>query len=178
MHIFKHFGTVTKHRFIVFAHSLRAGIPWRGLVHDLSKYTPTEFIPGAKYYKGTRSPIGVERKDNGYSAAWLHHKGRNRHHYEYWMDYSPALDTYVPVEMPTKYVIEMFCDMLAANKVYKGKSHSDSDAIEYFYSHKMDVKMHENSAKLLETLFMVLAQQGEKAAFRYIRKLKRQVKRK
>ena len=59
-----------------------------GLVHDLSKYSWTEFSVGAKYYQGTRSPNDAERESKGYSSAWLHHKGRNKHHLEYWVDYS------------------------------------------------------------------------------------------
>ena len=87
-HPVKHFITITKHRHRVMRHCFLAGIPFQGLFHDLSKYSLTEFIPGAKYYLGDRSPNEAERAEKGYSAAWLHHKGRNRHHYEYWMDYS------------------------------------------------------------------------------------------
>ena len=47
---------------------------------------------GAKYYQGNRSPNEIERREKGYSAAWLHHKGRNKHHLEYWIDYSPEGD--------------------------------------------------------------------------------------
>lgn len=89
MHPWKHFCTITRHRHQVIRHCRKAGILWQGLRHDLSKYTPTEFIPGARYYIGTRSPNEGERQDKGYSLAWMHHKGRNRHHFEYWTDYVP-----------------------------------------------------------------------------------------
>ena len=79
-HPVKHFITITKHRHRVMRHCFLAGIPFQGLFHDLSKYSLTEFIPGAKYYLGDRSPNEAERAEKGYSAAWLHHKGRNRHH--------------------------------------------------------------------------------------------------
>ena len=85
--LLKHFHTVNKHRFYVFKLSIKAGIPIRGVLHDLSKYSPTEFFEGVKYYNGKRSPITICRQENGYSEAWLHHKGRNKHHYEYWYDY-------------------------------------------------------------------------------------------
>ncbi|MBQ8828170.1 MAG: catalase, partial [Clostridia bacterium] len=100
MHFIKHFMTITKHRHIVMLHCFKAGIVWRGLMHDLSKYSPTEFIPGARYYQGTRSPNAKERELFGYSKAWIHHKGRNRHHYEYWRDFNPATKKCEPVEMP------------------------------------------------------------------------------
>ena len=104
MHIIKHFRTITKHRHAVIRHCFRAGIPLQGLLHDLSKYSPTEFIPGARFWQGTRSPNEAEREKYGYSAAWLHHKGRNRHHFEYWSDYNPVERRVMPVKMPRKYV--------------------------------------------------------------------------
>ena len=88
-HPIKHFKTITQHRHRVIAHCKKAGIFWQGLRHDLSKYSPTEFIPGAKYYQGDRSPNEKERELFGYSRAWMHHKGRHRHHYEFWTDYNP-----------------------------------------------------------------------------------------
>uniref|UniRef100_UPI0025A03829 DUF5662 family protein n=1 Tax=Klebsiella pneumoniae TaxID=573 RepID=UPI0025A03829 len=83
-----------------------------------------EFIPGAKYFQGTRSPNEVEREKFGYSAAWLHHKGRNRHHFEYWTDYNPKTKTIEPVDMPDRFIIEMFCDRVAASKVYGGEKYN------------------------------------------------------
>ena len=97
-----HFLTITKHRHAVMKNCFRAGIPWRGLVHDLSKYSPTEFFNGVRYFQGDRSPNEGEREAKGYSEAWMHHKGRNRHHYEYWTDYSLVTKRVEPVKMPTR----------------------------------------------------------------------------
>ena len=108
MHIWKHFSTITRHRHKVIVHCFMAGIFWQGLRHDLSKYSPAEFIPGAKNYLGDKSPNEKERKRYGFSRAWLHHQGRNKHHFEYWVDYNPKLNRKEPVEMPTRYLIEMF----------------------------------------------------------------------
>ena len=86
-HILKHLHTINKHRFHVFINCCRCGIPFRGLVHDLSKYSPTEFFISAKNYSGIRSPIANERKEEfGYSSAFIHHTRKNKHHYEYWVD--------------------------------------------------------------------------------------------
>ena len=115
-HPLKHLIIITKHRHRVIANCARAGILWQGLRHDLSKYSPTEFIPGAKFYQGTRSPNERERELYGASRAWMHHKGRNRHHYEYWNDYNPKTKSIENVEMPTRFLIEMFCDRVAASK--------------------------------------------------------------
>ena len=38
-----HIKTVTKHKWLVFKLCCRAGIPWRGFMHDWSKFSPTEF---------------------------------------------------------------------------------------------------------------------------------------
>ena len=124
MHFIKHFNTVNKHRFKVFVHCVKAGIFFQGLTHDLSKYSPTEFIEGARFYLGYKSPTEREREVYGYSKAWLHHKGRNRHHFEYWTDYNPATRSLAPVKMPIRYVKEMFCDRVAASKVYMGEKYT------------------------------------------------------
>ena len=83
-----HFMVITRHKWVVFKLCCKVGQPWRGLVHDLSKYSPTEFWEGVKYFNGKHSPITDAKKDKGYSQAWLHHKGRNKHHTDYWVDLS------------------------------------------------------------------------------------------
>jgi hypothetical protein len=121
------------------------------LLHDLSKYSPAEFISGAKYYLGTRSPNEKEREIFGYSLAWLHHKGRNKHHFEYWVDLDPAEKKYVPVPMPLNYVTEMFCDRVAASKIYQGEKYKDSSALEYYNRGNAREKMHVQTADMLES---------------------------
>ena len=92
MKAWDHFCTITHHRHLVRHYCFMAGLYWQGLTHDLSKYTWPEFRVGAKYYQGTRSPNNAEREAIGYSTAWLHHKGRNKHHLEYWIDYGRHAD--------------------------------------------------------------------------------------
>ena len=106
MKAWQHFKTITRHRFIVMAGCFRVGLYWQGLTHDLSKYSPTEFLQGARYYQGIRSPNAAEREVKGYSEAWMHHKGRNRHHYEYWTDMNMERRVYESVPMPRKYLVE------------------------------------------------------------------------
>ena len=171
MHPWKHFCTITHHRWKVRSHCFRVGLYWRGLTHDLSKYSPTEFWTGAKYYQGTRSPNSYERELYGYSAAWMHHKGRNRHHFEYWTDYGVSGEGIVGVEMPKKYVAEMFCDRLAASKVYRGQDFQPGDPYQFFqYGKKKRLLMHPATSELLETILIVLRDQGEDAAFDYVRR--------
>ena len=114
--IWLHFKLITKHKWIVFNLCSRVGMPWRGLIHDLSKYSPSEFWESAKFYVGYKSPIQVAREKREYSLAWLHHKGRNKHHMEYWIDYRQTGDKKMTgIKMPEKYVVEMFCDRIAGN---------------------------------------------------------------
>ena len=153
-------------------HCFKAGIFGRGLLHDLSKYSPTEFIAGIRYYQGTRSPNEAEREDVGYSAAWLHHKGKNRHHFEYWNDVNPKTKVYAPVKMPLKFLKEMFCDRVAASKIYQGKNYTDAHPFEYFAKGKARNYMHEETANLLEKLLVMLKEKGEKETFKYIKSLK------
>lgn len=169
MKALRHFITITRHRHRVIAHCWRAGIGWQGLGHDLSKYTPAEFLAGAKYYQGTRSPNEVERELFGYSPAWLHHKGRNRHHFEYWTDYNPQTKTVEPVKMPLRYVAEMFCDRVAASKIYQGDNYTAQHPLDYFLRGKPRRRIHPDTSDLLERWLTVLANEGEDAAFAAIR---------
>ncbi len=166
-----HLSTITRHRRQVLKHCIKAGIPWQGLVHDLSKYNPIEFIPGVRYYQGYRSPNELERETIGYSMAWMHHKGRNRHHFEYWTDYKPIVKRFEPVEMPLKYVVEMFCDRVAAGKIYKGKDYTDSSPLEYFLLGKPKRFIDPNTSELLEGMLTMLSERGEDETFAYIRSL-------
>ena len=171
IHPFRHFYTITRHRHRVIAHCFRAGVGFQGLFHDLSKYSPTEFLPGAKYYQGTRSPNEMERELYGYSLAWMHHKGRNRHHFEYWNDLNTETKMYEPVRMPMRFVKEMFCDRVAASKIYQGKNYTDEHPLTYFRRGNARKKMHADTADLLEDWLVMLAEKGEKETFAYIKRL-------
>lgn len=171
MNFWRHFLTVTKHRHKVIEHCAKCGILRRGLLHDLSKYSPAEFIPGVKYYLGTRSPNEQERNVKGYSVAWMHHKGRNRHHFEYWTDYNMAERKVMPVKMPFVFVAEMFCDRVAASKIYQGKNYSNSHPYDYFVRGKANRSIHPETSELLEKLLLMLRDNGEEAVFAYIKGL-------
>lgn len=153
----KHFMVITKHRWIVFKLCLKVGEPWRGLVHDLSKYSPTEFLESVKYFSGTCSPIVSCRLDKGYSQSWLHHKGRNKHHPEYWVDFQAPNVT--PI-MPYKYTAEMLCDKLAAGLVYKGKDWTKEYPLQYWQEEKHRIKMNEHLKDLITDFFTQVSKEG------------------
>ena len=167
----KHFRTITKHRHKVILHCFKCGIGFQGLFHDLTKYSPTEFIPGVKYYQGNRSPNEKERETIGYSLAWMHHKGRNRHHFEYWNDFDIKTKLYMPEKMPLRFVKEMFCDRIAASKIYKGEKYKDSDPLEYFTVGNAAAKMHPETADLLRSWLCMLAEKGEQQTFQYLKSI-------
>ena len=179
MHLFDHLHTVNTHRRLVRHYCLKLGLVWQGLTHDLSKYSPTEFWRSVKYYQGYRSPNDAERIANGVSLSWLHHKGRNRHHFEYWIDYCLREDGSVYIggcKMPKRYVAEMFCDRIAACRVYQKEKYTGASPWTY-YQRSKDLKhtdaghyMHADTAALLDRWLLMLKEQGEDAAFAQIKK--------
>ena len=168
MHAIKHFITITRHRHKVMKHCFKVGLIRQGLAHDLSKYSPSEFWAGAKYYQGDRSPQVKEREVLGYSAAWLHHKGRNKHHFEYWTDYLNGKKVFV--EMPAKYFAEMVCDRIAACKIYLKKNYTDASALEYFEAKTDKEGMNEKTCENLRYFLTMLKDKGEKYTFKQLKK--------
>lgn len=131
----KHLKIIIKHKWYVFKLCCKVGEPWRGIVHDLSKFSPTEFNESVKYYTGTRSPITMARADKGFSTSWLHHKGRNKHHIDYWFDIDSKE---VALVIPYKYAVEMVCDNISAGMVYAGKNWTQ----EYQYNYWMRARQN------------------------------------
>ena len=169
MQAWNHFKTITHHKWLVMQGCFQVGLYWQGITHDLSKYTPTEFLTGARYFQGNRSPNAAEREDKGYSEAWMHHKGRNRHHYEYWQDVNLSSGVYEPVPMPRKYLVEMVMDRRAASMIYKGRNYTDASAYEYFIHSAERNWMHPQTREELNFLLTMLRDAGEEKTFRYLK---------
>ncbi len=170
MKSWQHFKTINHHKFLVMKGCFRVGLYKQGLLHDLSKYSPTEFLVGCKYYQGTASPNNREREAKGYSSAWLHHKGRNKHHLEYWIDYGVGTDkTMVGMKMPLKYVVEMFIDRVSASKNYQKEKYTDESPWQYYEKGRGNYMIHPDTQKLLEKLLRMLAEEGEDKTFSYIK---------
>lgn len=171
----KHFCTITHHKNLVMAGCFKIGLYKQGLLHDLSKYSSTEFLVGCKYYQGNMSPNNAERKDKGYSLAWLHHKGRNKHHLEYWIDYGVSNENgeehrgMVGMKMPVRYVCEMFIDRISASKNYQKEQYTDHSALDYFLKGKDHYLIHPDTEALLWYLLLMLAKRGEKDTFAFVK---------
>ena len=169
-HPIKHYRTIHHHKMLVMKNCFHCGLYWQGLTHDLSKLAPVEFWAGAKYWQGTCSPNNAQRQAEGYSAAWLHHKGRNRHHLEYWVDYTGNNDCPMDgVRMPEKYVAEKICDRIAASRTYRGAAYRDEDPWKYYEGSRKHYLLHPETRALLEKLLMMLRDDGEDVTLEYIR---------
>ena len=169
----QHIRTINHHKKLVMEACFRLGLYWQGLTHDLSKYTWPELRIGIRYYRDDQSPHNGEREKYGYSTAWLHHKGRNKHHAENCIDYTadknPSDRHVTGMRMPVKYVVEMFVDRISASKNYRKEKYRDSDPLEYYEKRKHYMVVHEDTRKQLEILLHMLAKEGEEKTFRYIR---------
>ena len=88
--------------------------------------------------------------------AWMHHKGRNRHHYEYWVDYLDKGG--IPIQMPFEDALEMICDFLGAAKAYSKNSKTEfSYKYEYeiWWKNKISkpIAMHIQTKMFCELMF-------------------------
>lgn len=154
-----HLRKIQTHRKWVRRYCFALGLYKQGLLHDLSKYSPTEFFESVKYYQGTSSPIDAAKKANGYSLAWFHHRGRNPHHYVYWCD---NFDEGMTMNlMPYNYFCEMLCDFLAAGRAYMGDKFSFLMEYEWWKVKREACAMPENQIKMLNFIFKELAEREE-----------------
>lgn len=155
----KHFKTICKHKAVVYSECKACGIMWQGIVHDMSKFGPTEFASSARHFQGNRSPIEAEKEMRGYSVAWLHHKGHNPHHWEYWTDYDSNGEIIVN-KIPSNYVIEMICDWIGAGKVYGGGNWSQSDPLDYYNKVRAGRHIHPQTEMLIINLLKLIRDEG------------------
>ena len=160
---FLHLHTIDHHRFVVMKNCFRCGLYAQGLKHDLSKYEPAEFWESVKYFQGTRSPYMYEKEHFGYASGWMHHKGRNRHHWEYWYDMRNG--KWVPLKMPFNYFVEMVCDRVAACRIYQKENYTKSSALDYYLSRNDRFYMHPETAADLENVLRDISIRGENTVF-------------
>ena len=169
-HPWLHFKTITKHKLLVMKYCFRIGLYKQGLLHDLSKYTPAEFLVGCKYYQGTRSPNNAEREDIGVSTSWLHHKGRNKHHFEHWVDYSLDKNHVIMgAQMPRKYVAEMVIDRISASKNYLKEQYNDGSALAYYLNGRHMMLIDDEADYLARYLLTMLDMRGEEYLLHYMK---------
>lgn len=170
MNALNHFKTITNHKLLVMKYCFKVGLYKQGLLHDLSKYKWIEFSAGIKYYRGIVSPNGIQKEEEGLSKAWLHHKGRNKHHFEYWIDYGINEEEGLKgMRMPINYVVEMFLDRMSASMNYEKDKYTDKSSIRYYEDRKGYYVLHKETREILETLLNMLAKDGEEVTLKYIK---------
>ena len=151
--------TVVKHKHYVRKYCFKARLYKQGLTHDLSKFSPTEFIESVKYYNGIESPIKSCKEENGWSKAWLHHKGRNKHHYEYWQDNFDLGGQ--AIQMPYKYALEQVCDYLGAGQAYMQANFSYEKEYEWWKNKISNpIAMHVNSMVFTEVMLKLMLEEN------------------
>ena len=166
----KHFKTVVRHKHYVFRECAACGIFWQGLAHDMSKFGLTEFASSARYFQGTRSPIEAEKEEIGYSKAWLHHKGHNKHHWEYWTDFADD-GSIIANQMPIKYAIETVCDWVGAGKAYSKEEWTQQAPLIHYNKMRKGRYFHPSTEKILLECVNLIADQGLDAFHKYARQL-------
>ena len=170
--LFGHLGTVFTHKRYVGEGCFKMGLYAQGIMHDMSKFSPTEFIPSVKYYSGTFSPNATSRVLTGVSTSWLHHKGRNKHHFEYWIDYmSGGEATLVGCRMPLKYVAEMVADRYAACVAYNGDKYTQADPWNYYAKGAGHITIDEDTRAVLEAALIKMRDEGKDEAFAYMKRM-------
>lgn len=166
---YKHLKKIKTHRRWVRKFCFEAGLYWQGIVHDLSKYSPIEFLESVQYFQGDSSPIPACKKDKGYSMAWFHHRGRNRHHWEYWVDnFDEGMN---PVKMPYKYAAEMFCDFLAAGHAYMGKDYNIESEYEWWKSKREKYVIHPDTKAFIDMAMLIARKIGEENTCKFIKSI-------
>ena len=151
---FLYFLYVIKHKWYVFWACVQNGIWWRGLLHDLSKFYPSEFFAYAKIFYGK---IKLVRDINGYydpylstnkvfTKSWISHLHRNKHHWQYFALVDENMSV-VLMEMPKVYIIEMISDWIGATKAQKSKL----GVIQWYRVYKNKILLHQNSKRFLES---------------------------
>ena len=162
MYILKHLKTILIHKWFVFKECVSCGLIWRGMIHDFSKFGLTEFISSAKHFQGNRSSIEAEKEAIGYSNAWLHHKGHNKHHWEYWTDFDDKGNIIVN-KIPYKYVVEMICDWIGAGITYNKEKWTECEVLSYYNKVRLGRHFNEKTEELILKFLNIIDSAGLKA---------------
>ncbi len=157
--LIKHLKTIIRHKWYVGCECWKRGLYWQGIVHDLSKFSPTELIPSAMYFQGDGSPIEKEKNKKGYSIAWLNHKAKNKHHWIYWVD--QVNGEWIGCPMPDKYITEMLCDYIGAGKAYNPEAWTPKEPLNFYENLDRDrMLLHPETRIKFEILLRNLAHES------------------
>jgi len=150
----KYLSYVIRHRWYVFVECLKMGLVWRGLVHDLSKFLPSEWFPYVNYFNGEWRCKGDVPPDYkapqeikaAFDLAWLKHQHRNPHHWQYWRLREDDGGTKV-LPMPPVFVKEMLADWRGA-----GKAQGQTSLGPWYAKHYWKIEVAKETRDLLHSL--------------------------
>ena len=156
----KFLWSLLRHKYFVFIECCRLGIPWLGVIHDWSKFLPSEFIPYARYFYGNypaRADIHGDMRNilpdrytaegvhAAFDVAWLHHQKRNRHHWQYWLLQYDQGEKPVALPMPDHYRLEMLADWSGA-----GRAYGNPDTARWYNENRECIILHPETRKWVE----------------------------
>lgn len=162
--------SLLRHKWFVFLAGLKTGVPiWRLIVHDWSKFLPSEFIPYARHFFGKypensevpqilrQLPSWTgrtkEQVKDSFDRAWLLHQNRNPHHWQFWiLVYDDEPEKVKALQMPETYVREMIADWMGASMTYTGSW----DMTEWLGKNGPRTIMHEATVRETHTLLIEL----------------------
>jgi len=161
---FKYLSYVIRHKWFVFRAGLMTGAPlWRLIIHDWSKFLPSEWFPYVHYFHQTKDEKWNEWADANtrygcaeaaphghfaserFSVAWLHHQNRQPHHWQYWCLIQDDGQV-AALPMPEKFVREMVADWAGAGRAITGKW----EVMQWYKENKHIMKMHPDTRALTE----------------------------
>lgn len=160
----KYLKYLIRHRWFVMLACFREGLYWQGLIHDWSKFLPSEFIPYAWYFYGEKLPsiyeshgdhrnmvfasgLYKERVEADFDMAWLRHQKCNPHHWQYWVLMEDS-GKVAALEMPHKYRVEMLCDWQGAGRAITGKFDPNdpyAETREWYAKNEGKMILHDNT---------------------------------
>ena len=135
---FEYFKYVIKHKWFVFLKCCEYGIIWRGIVHDMSKFSPIEWFAYVDCFYGTKN-------DNAFNKAWLHHQHCNPHHWQWWILQNDE-DGVNVLPMDQEYIKELLADWYGAGRAITGKDNTK----QWYESNKEKIILHSETRKIIE----------------------------
>lgn len=156
----KYLKYVVRHKYYVSVECFKHGLYWRGLKHDLSKFLPSEFIPYAKFFYGSKTPRRdktgyykpTDTGDADFDFAWLKHQKRNDHHWQWWI--LPEDNGGVKIlPMPYEALTEMICDWVGAGQAQGNKSPANDiykETRAWYNVNKVKMQLHRDTRVEIE----------------------------
>jgi hypothetical protein len=152
---FLYLKALLRHKWFVFLEACKLGIPFLGIVHDISKFLPDEFIPYARFFYGEYEGLKKEVVKEDFDRAWLKHLHRNKHHWQRWLlindngiviQYPEKTFKQVePQNIPPRYLSEMIADWRGA-----GRAYGNPDTKRWYLKNRNNIILHPVSQILVE----------------------------